>query len=192
MPRSCRFGACWDFTRLATCRWATSGHWYRAFCCGRPRGHDRRSLPHRAQRTSSRDGCVSDRGRNVAPPRAEPETRSPYRPEEVTMTSTMIRQALADPLHTRDSLIEGFVHSVHPLPSRGSSFFVHPASCVPWRASIACTPRRWTPSPSRRRCRTWTSNRSSHSSTTRDRRSWRVERSQVGWCPVLVPVEHHR
>lgn len=50
------------------------------------------------------------------------------------MTSPLIRTAIAEPLPARASLLNGFVHQVHPLPNRGSSFFIHPSEQCP----VAC------------------------------------------------------
>lgn len=50
------------------------------------------------------------------------------------IASTGLRDALADPLRTRERLLEGFIHTVDPLPDRGSSFFVHPSELCP----VAC------------------------------------------------------
>lgn len=50
------------------------------------------------------------------------------------MTSTELLHALADPLRTRERLLDGFIHTIDPLPSHGSSFFVHPSELCP----VAC------------------------------------------------------
>lgn len=50
------------------------------------------------------------------------------------MESTALRRALAEPTLTRAALLEGFEHTVDPLPDSGSSFFVHPSELCP----VAC------------------------------------------------------
>ena len=50
------------------------------------------------------------------------------------MESTALRRALAEATLTRAALLEGFEHTVDPLPDSGSSFFVHPSELCP----VAC------------------------------------------------------
>lgn len=50
------------------------------------------------------------------------------------MDMEVLRDAFVHPEHARTSLLAGFEHHVHPLPARGSSFFVHPSELCP----VAC------------------------------------------------------